>query len=251
MSGFNGQGKVLIGTAMTVAGILQPGLLRWIGNASEFKVQMDEKTSQRNESFSGSRLPYRRLTQSRAGTISIKFDEFSKTNNALALVASVTQVSAGTAVVAYPFPSGASIGSVLSVPSKNITAFALKDSTGTPLTLVSGTDYDVDLFTGSATIKNLGSYVQPFKADYTPGAHTKIGALNQAATDVYIKFEGVNTDDGTRIASDIYRARLSPTKEFNFIGDDYQDFMLDGTILADTGRTASSADGQFYNITTA
>jgi hypothetical protein len=250
MPGFSGQGKVEIGTAQTVNGILQPGLLRWIGNAAKFSVQMDEKASQRNESFSGSRLPFRRLTQSRAGKISISFDEFNKDNNALALVASVTQVSAGTAVTAYAFPTGAKVGSVLAPPAKNLTAVAVKDSAGTPATLVAGTDYDIDLFSGSVTLKNLGAYVQPFKMDYTPGAITKVGALNQAATDLYIRFNGINTDDGSRLVADLFRCRLSPTKEFQFIGDDYQDFSLEGDVLVDVGRPASSADGQFFTLVT-
>jgi hypothetical protein len=251
MAGFSGQGKVEIGTAQTVNGILQPGLLRWIGNAAKFMVQMDEKTSQRNESFSGNRLPFRRLTQSRAGKISIMFDEFSKDNNALALIASVTAVSAGTAVVGYAFPSGAKVGSVLAAPAKNLASVAIKDSTGTPQTLVNGVDYDIDLFSGSATLKNLGTYVQPFKMDYTPGAVTKVGALNQTATDLYVRFNGINTDDGTRMVADLFRCRLSPTKEFSFIGDDYQDFSLEGDVLVDVGRPANGADGQFFTLVTA
>lgn len=94
----------------------------------------------------------------------------------------------------------------------------------------------------------VGPFTQPFKMDYTPGAYTKIGAFNQASQDVYLQFIGVNTDDGTPIAADIFRTRLKPAKEISFITDDYVDFELGGSVLADMTRQASSADGQFYSI---
>jgi hypothetical protein len=218
MSAFSGQGKVYIGTAQVVSGVRQPGNLKWIGNARTFKINQEEQSSTRNESFTGSRLPFRRLAQGRSGTIDLSFDEFTKDNMALALLGAVTQVASGSAVVGYTFPVGAQVGSVLAVPAKNTSAAALKDSAGAPATLVAGTDYDIDLFAGTFTLKNLGTYVQPFKADYTPGAFTKIAALNQPTPELYMRM------------------------------DDLVDFEAQAQILADTGRASSSADGQFYTI---
>lgn len=248
MAGFSGQGKVYIGTAQVVSGVRQPGILAWVGNAKTFKINQEEQSSQRNESFTGSRLPYRRLAQGRSGTIDISFDEFTEDNMALALLGAVSQVAAGAAVVAYPFPTGAKVGSVLAVPAKNISAAVLKDSAGAPATLVAGTNYDLDAFAGTFTLKNLGAFVQPFKADYTPGAFKKIAALNQPVQEVYLRMDGVNTDDGSRAIVDVFRATLAPISGWDAISDDFVDFEMQAQILADTGRAASSADGQFYVI---
>jgi hypothetical protein len=250
MPGFSGQGKVYIGTALIgVGGIRQPGILTYIGNAPKFKINHEETTSQRNESFSGSRLPFRRLAQGRSGTVDIGFDEFTKDNMALALLGAVTQVTAGTAVVGYTFPTGAKIGSVLAVPGKNLTATALKDSAGTPIILSAANDYDLDAFAGSFTLKAIPG-TQPYKADYTPGAFTKIAAMNQPTSDIYIRMDGINTDDGSRAIVDIFRARLSPISGWDAISNDYVDFEMQGSILADTSRLSAGADGQFYTITT-
>lgn len=246
MSGFSGQGKILVGPRL-VSG--HPGLMRWIGNASQAKLTLEEDAEERNESYSGNRLPNRRLTRTRKGTLTLVFDEYSTDNIALAKLATVTAVASGSAVVGYTFPTGAKVGSFLMAPgAKNLSAVAIKDSAGSPATLVAGTDYNLNAFAGSVELLNLGSYVQPFKMDYTPGAFVKIGALNQPTTEMFVQFDGINTDTGEKIVADIYRVRFKPVKDMDLIGEGYEDFELEGTVLADLTRQYNSADGQLYNI---
>ena len=250
MPGFSGQGKVLIGLRNSNG---TPGLLRWLGEASVCTLTLDESVAERNENFSGQRLPYRRLTQSRKGTLAIKFDEFTTDNTTLGLAATVTTVAAGSPVTGYTFPTGAKVGNYLAVPHKVLSSVALKDSTGTPKVLVADTNYRLDAFAGTAELLDLttgGPYVQPLKMDFTPGGYTKIAALNQASTDLYMRFDGINTDDGSRIVADIYRVRLKPMKEFVFIGNDYFDMEFEGSVLADPTKTAGSADGMFMSLVT-
>lgn len=251
MSGFSGQGKVLVGLR-NVDGT--PGLLRWLGNASKCSLTVEEDSEERNESYSGNRLPHRKLTRGRKGTLSIILDEFSNDNMALGLVASVTTVAAAGAIAGYTFPVGAKVGNILAVPHKNLSAVAVKDSAGAPVTLALGVNYTLDAFAGTAELIDIttgGPFTQPFKMDFTPGAYTKIGALNQASQDLYVRFDGINTDDGSRIIADIYRTRLKPVKELPFITDNYVDFEIEGTVLNDATKSASSADGQFFSLVVA
>jgi hypothetical protein len=247
MAGFSGQGKILIGTAAVGAGgIRVPGLLRWVGNGTVITPGLQEDVEERNESFSGKRIPHRRLVRGRTGSLNIGFDEFSPENLAFVLGGTLTAVAAAVAVTGYTFPSGAKLGDVLSVPAKNISAAALKDSAGSPATLVAGTDYEVDSFAGTFTLKNLGAYVQPFKADYTPGAHRKIAALNAGVQELYVQFVGTNTDDGSRVVADFFKVRFSPVTELPLINEGFADFALEGDILADQARSASGSEGQFW-----
>lgn len=251
MPGFSGQGKVSIGTAVVTNGVRVPGMLRFIGNASEFKLSIDEQTATRNDSFTGLRMPLRRISKARGASLMIKFDEFNPDNLALALKAATTQVSASGAVLGYTFPSGAKVGSVLAAPAKNLSSVVIKDSAGSPATLVPGVDYSLDAFAGTVEILRLQAFVQPFKMDYTPGAHTKTGALNQPTIEHYVHFAGINTDDNSRAIVDVFRVPLTPSKEIALINDDFADFELNGEVLADTGRAVNSADGQFFSIATA
>jgi hypothetical protein len=243
------QGRIEIGTAQIVNGIRQPGLLRWLGNASIGTISQEEKSSQKKESFSGQRLPYRRSVEGRAGKLMVKFDELTNDNLALGMMGTVTTVSTGSAVVGYAFPSGAKVGDILAAPAKNLSAVAIKDSTGTPLTLVLGTNYTIDPVAGSVELLNLGAFVQPFKMDYTPGAYVKVSAFTTAAPEMYMRFNGVNTDTGEKIMADFYRVRSGPFKTIELISDTIFDFDMEFDLLVDSGRPAAGADGQFYNIT--
>jgi hypothetical protein len=248
MAGFSGQGKISIGAArLGAGGILIPGLLRPIGNATVLAPGMEEDVEERKESMSGSRLPFRRLVRGRAGSLSISFDEFSAENLALVLGGTLTTVSAGAAVPNFAFPSGAKLGDILAVPAKNISSVVVKDSAGAPATLVAGTDYDLDAFAGSVTLKNLGAYVQPFKIDYTPGAHRKIAAANSPTTDYYVKFDGINTDDNSRVIVEFFKVRFGIIAELPVINEGYFDYTLEGDVLADTARAVNGAEGQFFS----
>lgn len=248
MPGFSGQGKVLVGTRL-ITGL--PGPMRWLGNASVFRCAQNEDTVERKESYSGNRLPNRRMTKGRGGEVTITFDEFSKESMAWALLAVNTPVAAGSAVSGWTAPTGFVQGDTILLPHKNVSAVVVKDSSGSPKTLPAG-QYTLDAFAGSIQLNDItagGPYVQPFKVDYTPGAVNVLGAFQLVSTEVYVRMDGINTDDGSRAIVDCYRARLSPAKQVDFINDDFNDFELTGSLLADLTRTASAAGGQFYSVT--
>ncbi len=255
MAGLLLQGKVFVGLRLSTG---LPDILRWLGNAPKFALSLDEDVVERNESYSGSRLPLRRATRNRKGTLSITFDEFTDDNMALALVGSKTVVAAGAAqtnvALAATLANPAKVGDTLIIPGKNLSAVVIKDSTGAPKTLTLNTHYALDAFAGSIDMLDLttgGPYVMPLKADFTPGVNTVVGAFKTATPELYVRLNGINTDDGSRVICDVFRTRLSPPKNIDLIGDDFNDFVLDGGLLADLTRSAASTDGQFFSLTRA
>jgi hypothetical protein len=250
MPGFSGQGKVLIGSRL-ITGL--PGPLRWIGNASVFRLAQNEDTVERKESYTGNRLPNRRMTRGRGGELTIIFDEWSKEGAAWALLGANTAVSAPGAVSNWVAPTGYVVGDTIALPDKNVSAVTVIDSTGSPKTLPSG-QYTLDAFAGTITLNDIttgGAYVQPFKVSYTAGAVNVIGGFKLLAPEVYVRLDGINTDDNSRVIVDVFRSRLSPARQVDFISDDFADFELVGATLADLTRSSSSAGGQFYSITQA
>lgn len=248
MPGFSGQGKVFIGSRL-VTGL--PGPVRWLGNAGKFTLAQNEDTVERKESYTGNRLPNRRMTRGRGGELTITFDEWTKEGAAWALLGATTTVASGSAVTGWVAPTGFVVGDTILLPHKNVSTVVVKDSTGSPITLPGG-QYTLDAFAGSITLDNIttgGPYVQPFKVDYTPGAVTVIGGFKLLAPEVYVRLDGINTDDNSRVIVDVFRSRLSPARQVDFISDDFADFELVGATLADLTRSSGSAGGQFYSIT--
>lgn len=250
MPGFSGQGKVFIGSRLSTG---LPGPMRWLGNCSVFRLAQNEDTVERKESYTGNRLPNRRMTRGRGGELTITFDEWTKEGAAWSLLGASTNVAAGSAVTAWVAPTGFVAGDSILLPAKNVSAVTVVDSTGSPKTLPSG-QYTLDAFAGTITLDDIttgGPYVQPFKVDYTPGAVTVIGGFKLLAPEVYVRLDGINTDDNSRVIVDVFRSRLSPARQVDFISDDFADFELVGATLADLTRSSASAGGQFYSITQA
>lgn len=253
MPGFSGQGIVTI--AKRQANGL-PGAFRDIGNASIFELGLTEETVERNESRTGSRLPYRKLTKGQAGSLKIVFDEHNIANFALVTRGVVTTTTvAGTPVTGYVLPPALVAGDIVIVPAKNITAVAIKDSTPTTPKTLPPAGYTVDAFSGAITLLDVatgGAYVQPFKADFTPGATTVSGAFKGATNDeYYVRLTGINTDTNSRGVHDIFRVRIPPAKALALISNDFLDFELDSSVLADLTRLATDPEGQFYSFTPA
>lgn len=246
MPGFSGQGISSIAPRLANG---QPGIFRDFGNASVFKITQQLQTVERQESRSGARLPNRRMTKATSGTLQIVGDEFNKENFALAVLGTATAVTAGQAVTGYVLPSPVAVGDTVILPAKAVTAVAIKDSAGSPKTLPVG-GYDLDAFAGSLKFKDItqgGPYVQPFTADYTPGAASVVGAFKNTTTEYFVRLDGVNTDNGNkRGICDVFRVRINPAKALDLISNDYLDFDLEFTLLADLTRSAASPEGQFF-----
>lgn len=249
MSGFSGQGKVYLGKRLP-SGL--PGAMRWIGNATALKLSLDEEVSETNESFSGQRLPYRRSVKTRSGGVAISFDEFSKENLSLMLAAAVTTVAAGVAVVDRVLATPVLVGEALLLGAYNVSQVTITDSSVAPKTLTANVNYRLNEFAGTVDIIDLtvgGPFVMPLKASYTPGTVVQVGAFKEASPEYYMRLDGVNTDDGSRMVADVFRVRLSPTKTLDLINEDLSTFELEGSVLADATRASETPGGQFFSLT--
>lgn len=253
MSGFSGQGLVSIAERLP-SGL--PGVFIEFGNADTFELGLTEESVERTESMSGQRLPYRKMTKSRGGTLKLKGDEFNSKNFARAVIGKIVDVAAGAAVVGHVLPLGMVVGDIYALPGKNITAntVTVKDSTAVAKNLALNTNYSFDSLSGEIKLLDIatgGPYTQPFKADFTPGAHRAIGAFQDTSKEFFVRLKGINTDTNERGITDVYRVKINPTKALALINSDFLDFELDCTVLADLTRTTDQAGGQFFGFFTA
>jgi hypothetical protein len=250
MSALSGQGKVYVGKRGPNG---LPGVMRWLGNSPLFELGLEEDISERTESFTGNRLSYRRLTKGRKGSLKIGFDEFSRENLALMVAATITAVpAAGAPVANLALPNPIKAGESAMLGASNVSAVAIKDSSGAPKVLTADLNYKLDPFSGMVDILDLtpgGPYVLPLTADFQGGGVVKMGAFKEQTSEYYVRLDGINTDDGTRMVADVYRVRFSAAKALSLISDDLADFELEGSVLADTSRLVASPEGQFFGLT--
>lgn len=247
--GFSGVGLVNI-HARTVGGA--KGLGYFVGNCPKLSLKFDPKTVERNESMTTSRSPLRRMTQATSCSIELVTDEFNKKNFALATRGRVDEVADdAVTTINDVFPSGAVVGSILACSKRNINTLVVTDSTGSPKTLVLGTNYTVDLFSGDITIINLtvgAPYVQPFKAAFKQGAVTVMAGLAVPDSELWIAMNGTNADNGLKGMLDCFRVRLDPAQTMDFLNNDYNDFAINGSVLIDSTKLPAAVGGQNFQF---
>lgn len=119
-------------------------------------------------------------------------------------------------------------GKAFNVVSKTSSAVVIDAvSTGKTLTTAAGT---------KATFDGMSLTV-----DYTYADQTQVDALTEGASELYMRFEGLNTaDENSPVVVEVFRFLTDPLKELALISDAVQQFVLEGSVLADTTRPSGS-----------
>lgn len=241
---FSGQGKLKV--APIVAGVV--GAYRWVGNVPNFAPAFDTSKIEHKEAWSGQRLLDKVLTTENKSTFSADLEDWSRENLALAVRGQANQVASGAVVVGTPIiaPPALAAGDVWALPHQKLSSVVVRDSAGSPATLVLTDDYTVDADFGTITIVDPTGYTQPFRAHYSYGGVDVVAFFTQPIQEVSLRFEGVNTADGNKkVLVEIYRVALDPTKELGLITDDLGKFTLEGSALVDETKPADLVFGQF------
>lgn len=240
---FSGQGKLLI-ASRDANGNAQA--FRHVGNVRELIVDPSTEMLTHKESGTGQRLTDLRLITGKEVAVRFTLEDFSIDNLALALYGAKATQNSGS-VTAEVLPSGLAVGDYVRLKYPEVSSVVVKDSAGTPATLVAGTDYEVASANhGTLKIKNLGSYVQPFKVDYSYAAHDYTTMFGTAPVDRWLRFEGLNTADGDKpVLIELYKVSLDPTDELAAIQDNLAGLPLTGQALYDDKKVGDTLLGQF------
>jgi hypothetical protein len=244
MKDFSFQGKIYLALRNPSTGAI--GAHRWVDDAGEFQVKFTQEVESRKESNSGQRLTSVRLGKGTTANVSMKLNAFSVANLGLGFGANPVNITTGSAT-AEPFPSALVVGDTVMLDHRDVSALAITDSTaGTPKTLVLGTDYLLEHpETGFVTIKNIGTYVQPFKAAYTYAAAVRLPLFTKLMPERAIAFDGINTVDGGRVRGLLYRASFEPFSQLDLISDSLGSLELTGELLYDPFAADSDTLGNF------
>lgn len=118
---------------------------------------------------------------------------------------------------------------------------------GIAFEIVAATAADVTIdYDSTAKTLTPGSTVawfsyESFTADYSYEAQNLVDALVNSAEEKYLRFEGLNTADGNNpVVIEVFKFSVDPLQELALIGDEVQQFVLEGNVLADPLQTTGS-----------
>ena len=240
---FSFQGYVYLG-ALSGRKMVDPF---WIGDAT-LSVALETESVEHNESFSGQRLPYGRLTTKKSATATLTLFEAKADNLALALYGAKVPVTAGTAT-AEALPSTAADGSLVELDHALVSNLVLTDSTASPVTLEEGEHYAIENASGGLIrLIDTSGLTKPIKAAYSYAAADRTGLFTVTPPERFLKMAGVNTLDNTPVVVDLYRVRFDPASELALHHEEFGSFELSGSLLAVAGLM-NDALGGFGAIT--
>lgn len=246
---FSGQGKVFIGDR-TAGG--DADVLRWVGDASAINLSFETDVLEWKESWSGQRATALRLLREKTASLALTLHEFDSKNLALALFGD-DGTNTGSSVVDESLAGGSvavAVGDFLRLAHADVSALVVKDSAGSPATLVLDTDYRIESAKhGSIEVLNLGAYTQPFTADYTYADSVNIRMLTQGLSEKWVRLEGLNSADSDGpVLIELYRVAFDPGEELAWIGDEVFEMVLNGSSLIDSDKQADALLGPFGRV---
>lgn len=243
---YSGQGSLYIAERDAATGA--PKGFIAVGNVPEMTIDIETDTLEHKESESGSRLTDLVIVKEKKGTFSFKLENMSLDNLALALWGTAASVTGASVVdeVVKAYKSTATVKKNLALANPDVSAVIVKDTTGTT-TYVLGTDYTVDAKNGTISIISTSAIVEAadLKVSYTFAAHNKVDAFTSAAApERWLRFEGLNTVDNSRVIVDIFKAQFDPMTGYGLLNEELGSADMKGTILADLTKTVGS---QFFS----
>jgi hypothetical protein len=247
---YYGKGRLSIAVRDAITKVL--GNYAYVGDVSALSLKPTVQMVQHKESNSGQTALVRNFPSERALMVDWTFAEFRPENLAMATFGTNTAVVAGT-VTGEAFPATVAIGDEVRTAHPGISALVITDSTPTtPLTLVEGTDYNVDLNFGRIDMLNVTGFVQPFKRAYSYAKRTDTGLFTGGQPDIALLYEGINLAEGNApVITELYKVAPSVLTELMLIttGTDTAGLAISAGVLIDTTKPATGPLGQFGRIT--
>lgn len=235
---YSGQGSLYAAERDSITGKAK-GFIP-IGNVPELTMDIEVTKFEHKESESGNRIVDLTLTKEKKGKFKFKLENLSLENLAMGLYGTSAAVTGASVVDEVVTIAAAGGGKRFALANPDVSAVVVKSNSGTP-TYVVTTDYTVDAkngvitpVVGGAIATAVASSALPFKVSYTYAAYNNMEAFTSAVSPQrWLRFEGLNTVDGTRVIIDMYKAQFDPLTNYGLIVEDIASIDMAGDILAD------------------
>lgn len=269
-----------LGRGIVSVGTLDPTTLKvtkWrdVGNAPDFKVSLTTDKLQHKSSRTGLSVVDKEVVISQSAEISCQLDELNNENLALLFSgskASHTNVAiAGFTIATLIANVNLSTNTWYDVikPSTGERAYdidtaklALATSAGSPVSLVDGTDYELDSEMGRVFIKDTakittaiagggtnGNITAVLTADVAASPVSEVQVLTLSSVNVAVKFIASNPADGDRKTEyQFHSVNLTADGDFSLIGQEFTTMSLKGTASANAAIDPQSPTCTIRNV---
>ncbi|HAT48860.1 MAG: hypothetical protein HQL07_03880 [Nitrospirae bacterium] len=227
----------LVGAGRIFIGLRSGGILRYVGQVKEFKLNVSEEVKELKDFVNGSGLADSISFISKVEA-SLTFASLSPENLAIALQGSEEALASSVKTdEAYTaFPGGLIV--LDGVSPKSVTLKKASDDSVIPAAAnYELTPAGIFILDNSSAISASGTAV---KVSYTTTAASVIETLIKAGEEYRIVFSGKNlARSGKGLKVDLFRAKFSPPKDLSFIGDDFANMAMTASVLADDSKSGT------------
>ncbi|WP_457571311.1 phage tail tube protein [Desulfovulcanus sp.] len=234
MPGFLGKGDVYIDNGIK-------GQFLLIGNTTKFAIAETEADTK--ERISKQRDTYGSALDSvilpKPAKISLEIDEIDVDNMALALRGLVEVIDVPAGSVADVEMKVSEVDVWLELGHRNLSNLVLKDAAGNSLTELE--DYVVNTRLGMVKFLSSGSVIKGTTVtktyDYgqTTGKRVKGGRVTEI--ECALLLDGANITTGKDCTVRVFKCKLRPSSEVDFLLSDFQSLTLEGTLVVPEGQT--------------
>ncbi|WP_064746399.1 hypothetical protein [Lysobacter antibioticus] len=241
---FSFQGKVYLAQRQSTG---KPGPLRWVGNAPQLELALEVQNSDKFESFSGNRLLYGRLVQSKTANVNLTLDEATPENLAEGLYSIPATLPAGS-VNNELLPPGLKANDLIALDRGWVSDVAITDSANPPVTVPAANWWTESASGGVIGLRKVDGLTQPFKASYKHGETVNIALFNTPPPERMLILDGINTVTGQRAKVTLYRLTFNPIEQLALISEEWGSLQLSGAALFDESRALDPDLGGFGRI---
>lgn len=242
---YQGRGNVYI--AEVVEGVLQETYKRKIC-PDTFSIDLQTDSFEHINKCGPVDVPDYRGDRSSSGTVNFSFANVEDRNFALAVLGTVTAAGSPGTITGEEAPGPIAVDDVWFLGGmerhRAITGLTVTAGVGSPTgaALVLNTDYELDAASGKVTFLTVQAGGATFNYGYTDPA--SVSMLSAGTKEYAMMFENINKANANDAGSvELYRVRMSPASNMDFLSDELQVPQLTGTVLADL--TKDSADTEF------
>lgn len=177
--------------------------------------------------------------------------EFKPANLEIALRGTVAEVSSGTVTDERHTAYKGGLIALDDIPDQSVAPVVTIDPDGSATVATADVDYEVT--SAGIVILEAGSIVDmdEISVDYTKDSANVVEAMTTSGDEYELVFDGMNEAETDKaVVIRIHRVKWSPTSGLGFIGDDFGELPLEGSVLADATKTGAGVS-RFFKVTLA